>query len=427
MKCVIFLTIFLMSVNVLSSPIIYKKTNHKCDYVTLKTVWDNYKTKGIYTVSDEDLFLYGTVGPEAYSNKPGLLANVATDKDKIRAIYNHTPKEVWRITKKYHKKLGISLNDACFYAAGGMAAAMYTKDRFSSVYLPNIKKPKEVKGDIGVTLVGYSTYKRVFINKVYKNSSAYKAGIRAFDEILFINGGDIKKIKPKKVFELFSGEKGVVSVTIRRSNKTYTYIVIKTEKYTPLSNCYMRNKIPVCTINTFSSMEAYWSLLKSLKALPKHEKKIVVDLRTNGGGGIEVYKKIVSLWIGKREAGTLRYKTYDEVLRGTNKALLWDYKTVILTDHDTASASEMFINALKYYNIAVTVGEQTYGKGVMRKRFYTSGIYYYITSANILDLNKKKYHGKGIKPFKYSGMFLFTMILGMDTPVEDALKILNPK
>lgn len=96
---------------------------------------------------------------------------------------------------------------------------------------------------------------------------------------------------------------------------------------------------------------------------------LVVDLRDNGGGSLEEAINMTGLFIPRGPVvqsrdweGRVDYKA------SRNKEALWDGPLVVLTNHSSASASEIFAAALQDYNRALIVGEQsTFGKGTVQQ------------------------------------------------------------
>ena len=98
--------------------------------------------------------------------------------------------------------------------------------------------------------------------------------------------------------------------------------------------------------------------------LEKKPKGIVLDLRNNPGGYLDTSVSLASEWI---EEGPIVAEQFGENRRSEyparGLARLKDYKTVVLINTGSASASEIVAGALRDYKKATLVGEQTFGKG----------------------------------------------------------------
>ena len=98
----------------------------------------------------------------------------------------------------------------------------------------------------------------------------------------------------------------------------------------------------------------------------KGMKKLIIDLRDNGGGDLKIVTKITDMLIPK---GVLMYTEYKN---GKKNYMYSDENEVnipmvVLTNGYSASASELMTGALKDYKKATVVGQKTYGKGVMQQ------------------------------------------------------------
>jgi C-terminal processing protease CtpA/Prc len=432
MKYVIFLTIFLLSVNLSANVLLHKKTKHNCTFNTFKKFWKVLETEAIYKSTNSNRLLHATLGPEIYVGKGGYMQKYLRifDENRMKQIKYHTPEEAWRIIQKYRKGLKISSKDACFFAIGGMELGANIKDPYTLIVLPNIKYETHTKlNDFGFDLLTYELFNRVFVDTVEPGSVAEVKGIKKFDEILSING--FKKIPfSNNIFNMLMSLESVINLVLKRKKKIFKVNLISKKSDFVYSFCRLHKKIPICIIKNFRSMKSYIQLLSSLKKLPKHKKRIIVDLRGNRGGAFAVYNEIASIWVGKKITGIIQFKTKNKLkfFKGTKKALLKGYKTVILTNHSTASVSETFIRTLRHYKLVkAVVGHQTFGKGVVQHQYYSNGISFFISAGYQLDLNMKKYLDEKIKPDFYTGRFLSDVSRGKDSAEEIAVDILNGK
>lgn len=98
---------------------------------------------------------------------------------------------------------------------------------------------------------------------------------------------------------------------------------------------------------------------------------LVLDLRNNGGGSLQVVVDIVGLFI--EDGPVVQVKTTGEpkeVLKDTDKSIIWDGPLVILVNDLSASASEILAAAVQDYKRGIIIGsEQTYGKGTVQTFF----------------------------------------------------------
>ncbi|WGD33593.1 carboxy terminal-processing peptidase [Olleya sp. YS] len=102
---------------------------------------------------------------------------------------------------------------------------------------------------------------------------------------------------------------------------------------------------------------------------------LVLDLRNNGGGSLRTVVDIAGLFI--KDGPIVQVRSTDEpkeILRDTDKSIVWDGPLVIMVNELSASASEILAAAMQDYKRAIIIGSnQTYGKGTVQ---------------NVLDLNR---------------------------------------
>ncbi|WP_418510941.1 carboxy terminal-processing peptidase [Corallibacter sp.] len=102
---------------------------------------------------------------------------------------------------------------------------------------------------------------------------------------------------------------------------------------------------------------------------------LVLDLRNNGGGSLQTVVDIAGLFI--KDGPVVQVRSTGEpkeVLKDTDKSIVWDGPLVIMVNELSASASEILAAAMQDYKRAIIIGsKQTYGKGTVQ---------------NVLDLNR---------------------------------------
>jgi carboxyl-terminal processing protease len=129
-------------------------------------------------------------------------------------------------------------------------------------------------------------------------------------------------------------------------------------------------------------------------------KKIIIDLRSNGGGDINTALSIADSFISKGELLTINYKNSDpEVYNARSQTLVdSDVKVALLTNGQTASSSEILTGAMKDNNRATIIGTKTYGKGIMQVVSPFDQGYISLTEASFVTASHNEIHGVGIEP-----------------------------
>jgi hypothetical protein len=109
---------------------------------------------------------------------------------------------------------------------------------------------------------------------------------------------------------------------------------------------------------------------KKLKTHNLHLKVLIIDLRDNAGGKLEVAKKMLDLFLpaGKKLLffkEEIKFNIKDQDLK-TNTPAYFKKRVFILVSNKTASAAELFADIMQRYNRAIIVGTPTYGKNCMQ-------------------------------------------------------------
>src|SRR5262249_50932833 len=132
--------------------------------------------------------------------------------------------------------------------------------------------------------------------------------------------------------------------------------------------------IPLQTFNE-NTAEEVENAAKKLVASGAHG--IILDLRDNGGGIVDQSLAVSSLFLkpGQAIVNVRARNTPDEVARASNDR--WGVRPpmVVLTDGNTASASEIVAGALQDHDRALVVGTTSFGKGLVQSVFPLDGGY----------------------------------------------------
>lgn len=241
------------------------------------------------------------------------------------------------------------------------------------------------------------------VDRVFPNTPCSRAGLRSGDLITAIDGTDVKDLEATDCAKLMKGEAGTkVQLTVKRSdqefvlNLTRQIVDVPTVEYTTIDN----GSIGYIQITQFT--ESTWQ--KMVEALidfdDRKVKKIIIDLRSNGGGDINTALSIADSFISKGELLTINYKNSDpEVYNARSQTLVdSDVKVALLTNGQTASSSEILTGAMKDNNRATIIGTKTYGKGIMQVVSPFDQGYISLTEASFVTASHNEIHGVGIEP-----------------------------
>ncbi|MBO5947556.1 S41 family peptidase [bacterium] len=222
---------------------------------------------------------------------------------------------------------------------------------------------------IGVTITSESGKIRVV--NVIENSPAQKAEMKADDVIFAVDGKEVNGMDLSDVSHMLRGEKGTqVNVVILRNKKKLGKTITRDEiKLKSVSSEMLDDEIGYIQIMTFISSDVVNEMLDAVSKTST-SKGLIIDLRGNTGGLLPAAISISNLFI---EKGAIVSIVDRNGAKNTIDAQFSPFKIkkpiVILTDGATASASEIFSGAMKDYQLAVIVGEKTFGKGMIQKIF----------------------------------------------------------
>lgn len=208
-----------------------------------------------------------------------------------------------------------------------------------------------------------------------KDTPAEKAGIKAGDIILQIDGKVTSEMSVDEAVGLIRGEKGttVEFVLAREGEKGSLSIKVVRDNIRIPTLEYEKRKDGIFVISLFNfSAGVENDFRKALRefVLSKSD-KLIIDLRGNPGGYLDAAVDISSWFL---PAGKIVVQedfgkdTEPKVFRSKGYNIFNEnLKMVVLVDNGSASASEIVAGALKEHNIAQIVGEKTYGKGSVQE------------------------------------------------------------
>lgn len=281
-----------------------------------------------------------------------------------------------------------------------------TKDRYSTYYseeeLRSANEDWEGKFyGIGavLTIDPESTY--TMIDSVNVGSPAEKAGIKAGDYIMEVDGVDVGGWTLTEVVKVVRGEDGTdVVLTIVRAGVAMEITVTRGE--VTIDDVVYEKKedgIGYIRIASFSDIAVSEFADSIAQAKADDVKGIIVDLRGNPGGGLDVVYEICNEFMpqGLVVYTEDKYGNRDDYYcDGLNE---WDIPMVVLIDGSSASASEIFAAAVKDHGVATLVGTKTYGKGVYQSVIQlTDGSAVKVTSGKFYSPNGVCFHGVGVEP-----------------------------
>ncbi len=257
-----------------------------------------------------------------------------------------------------------------------------------------------VGSGIGVEMGLRDGYVRVL--RTLPDNPAKKAGILAGDIIYKVDGEEVYSLSTEEISKKVRGEAGTeVTITVVRDGKEHEY-TMKRETINNVS-AYVEYdvKTAIVTVTRFDNDTGTIVEGFAKKFSEKGIKKVILDLRGNGGGYVSAAQDLLSLWLDGEKVLIQKSKHFGDSSTSSlsGKAILKDMKTVVLVNGSTASASEIVAGALQDYGKAKVVGEKTYGKGVVQTLYDLSGgTKLKVTTADWYTPLERSINGTGIEP-----------------------------
>ena len=309
----------------------------------------------------------------------------------------------WR--HKYDDK--IMTNEDAYVAINTMIASL--NDPYTKFLDPKefAEETSSIKGSLKGTGIQIAEKDgKLTVIPPIEDTPAEKAGIKADDEILEIDGKSTKGITVDKAADQIRGKEGTtVTLLIKRKGvepKLYTVtranIEIKSISQKLPENIVMPNDIGYIRLSSFISRNAATEF-KTILEQGYDKKGFIIDLRSNPGGLLSNAIYISDMFLdGGVIVSTVDRDGYKETQRAT-KGIITNKPVIVLINKGSASASEIFSGAMKDNGRAIIIGEQSFGKGLVQeinRLPYESGIN--ITIQKYLTPNGTDINKKGITP-----------------------------
>ncbi len=255
---------------------------------------------------------------------------------------------------------------------------------------------------------------RVLVLQPYEGFPADKAGLKLGDELLQIDSVPTSGKSSSEISKLLRGQAN-------------TELSLKVKRYgihDTLSFVFKRGKVKVKSVPYYGMIDqetgyfiltsftetASSEVLAAVKELKKQgAKRLVFDLRNNGGGLLNEAVAICNIFIPKGEVVVTtkgKVNSWNKTYQTRNEAYDTQIPLVVLINGMSASASEIVSGVLQDYDRAVVVGENSYGKGLVQSTFnipynakvkITTAKYYTPSGRCIQEIDYSHKDNKGAK------------------------------
>lgn len=305
--------------------------------------------------------------------------------------------------------------DADEVIGNGINAMLRSLDPYTEYYPES--EVKELKNMLTGKYAGIGSVVRynyqlgyTVINEPYEGMPAQEAGLKKGDIILSINDSTMKDKEVSYVSDRLRGEPGTSFILKVKRPSTGKVMKVKLTRRTiqmPFLPYYglLDGGIGYINFNSFTDQCAKDVRRAFIDLKKQGAKKLVFDLRNNGGGSVSEAVSIVNMFLpkdkvvltmkGKLQRANNEYKTTVEPI----DTLM---PIVVLVSGNTASAAEILSGSLQDYDRAIILGTRTYGKGLVQATMdlpyngqmkLTTSKYYIPSGRCVQALNYK--HAKG--------------------------------
>lgn len=282
---------------------------------------------------------------------------------------------VQQYVDKYYWKDDVSEQEMSEYAAKGMISAL--GDKYSAYYTESEYNDtmNSVEGEypgIGASIRMDTETKRKYIDSVQEGKPAARAGVKAGDELLKVDGQETTDKTLSELVQMIQKKEGetVVLAISRTENGTVVQkdisIKIETIVSQSVNSRMLEGELGYIQIERFEKVTAdqFKSALASLEK--QGQKGLIVDVRDNGGGSLESCVAILDRILPEGKLITEQSKgSGDKVYTSTDKEH-FDKPIVVLINGNSASASEVFAGTLQDRGAAVITGVKSFGKGIVQ-------------------------------------------------------------
>ena len=256
---------------------------------------------------------------------------------------------------------------------GAIKGMLNSLDPHSSFMPPDSYKEMQIEtkgefGGLGIQ-IGLKDDALTVIAPI-EDTPAYKAGVKAGDRIVKINGESTKNMSLQDAVSKLRGPKGT-SVTITLMRKEWSEpkditLVRDIIKIRSVKSKVLEDKIGYIKLTQFQE-QTVSELDNALKELVEKENitALILDLRNNPGGLLESSVNVSSRFLPKDKLVVYtkgRIEDKKEYRTGNNTPH-YEFPMAVLVNEGSASASEIVAGALKDWSRAVIVGSTTFGKG----------------------------------------------------------------
>ncbi len=207
---------------------------------------------------------------------------------------------------------------------------------------------------------------QVKISSIQEDSPASRSGLNVGDQVLEVNGTDVRGASLTSVIALIRGEVGKrIELLVDREDKRIL-ATLSTEKVAvrTVEASQVTDSVALIEIASFGTGTSA-DVAESLSKL-KFKSGVILDLRNNPGGLIEEAVKVAQLFIGNGVIVSYQVNGNEKLFKASNPKPI-NAPVILMINRNTASSAEILAGAFQDRNRGVVVGERSYGKGSVQE------------------------------------------------------------
>ena len=299
----------------------------------------------------------------------GLFAESQTTRiDKNLTIYTDVMRQLdmnYVDTLNYDELIKTSIN------------AMLRQVDPYTVYMPkseddNLRMMTTGKyGGIGAIIMQRDS--NVYVSDPYEYMPAAEAGLMAGDRFVSVDGMDCQGKTTKEVSDRLRGKPGTaLTVVVERDSELITKELKRRDIHLPAVSyaTVLQDSVAYISFSEFTSNSAQEFLVALDQMVQSHPiKRLIIDLRNNGGGLIDEAIELVGFFVPKGTEVVSTKGKVEKVCRSyttQTHPIFPNMPIVVMVNNNSASASEIVSGALQDLKRATIIGQRTFGKGLVQ-------------------------------------------------------------
>jgi len=371
----------------------------------------------------------------SYGNKRSVI--ISDPRALIKSDFSLFWESVDVVQNKYVDASAIRDDSMLYGAIRGMVASL--EDPYSDFFDPSDAKRFDEDlagafGGIGAE-IGLRNGQITVVTPL-KGNPAEKAGLLPLDKILRIDNTTTTNMSTESAVKIIRGKPGtVVRLFIYRDSfkEPKEFSITRAIVQVPTLDLEMKTltngkKVAHMHLYNFNANVPETFYKKAVEAMQQNADGIILDLRNNPGGFLDVAVDLGGWFLESGKAVVIeRTRTGEETVRTAHgNQLFVNMPLVILVNEGSASASEILAGAIRDIRGVTLVGEKTFGKGSVQEVVnLKDGSKLKVTIAHWFTPKKEKIDKIGIEPDEKVKMTERDIEQKTDPQLKRALEIIE--